>query len=152
MKLKIGDYLIETDERQFIVKTKKVVEESRLAKEENIGKEYWQPVAYCITLDSALKFIPQQVIRSNNDVSIIIGKLEQIEEIIKVIPQPIKIEIEKTVVKKEKVEEDSITISKEEYEQLLGKEKLLECLEAVGVDNWGGWDDAMEMIGGEDNE
>ncbi|WP_458773865.1 hypothetical protein [Clostridium neonatale] len=50
------------------------------------------------------------------------------------------------VVKKEKVEEDSITISKEEYEQLLGKEKLLDCLEAAGVDNWGGWDDAMEMM------
>ena len=32
MKIKLGDYFIETDERQFIVKRKKVVEESRLTK------------------------------------------------------------------------------------------------------------------------
>lgn len=83
MKLKIGDYLIETDERQFIVKSKKIVEDSKLTKEENIGKEYWQPVAYCITLDSALKFIPQQVIRSNHDMLVIIEKLEQIDKDIK---------------------------------------------------------------------
>ncbi|WP_410746733.1 hypothetical protein, partial [Clostridium neonatale] len=92
------------------------------------------------------KFIPQQVLRSNNKISIIMDKLKQIEVDIDSLPKPIKIEVEKIVVKKEKVEEDSITISKEEYEQLLGKEKLLDCLEAAGVDNWGGWDDAMEMM------
>jgi hypothetical protein len=41
---------------------------------------------------------------------------------------------------------ETVTISKEEYEQLLKKENLLECLEACGVDNWGGWDDAMEIF------
>lgn len=147
MEINIGDYQITTDSLQFVIKEKTIVKESRFTKAENVGKEFYKPVAYCTTFDSALKFIPQQVIRSNNDLSIIIGKLEQIEEIIKVIPQPIKIEVEKVVIKKEKANEDSITIPKEEYEQLLGKEKLLDCLKAAGVDNWGGWDDAMEMIG-----
>lgn len=32
MKIKLGDYLIESDERQYIVKVKKIVEESRLTK------------------------------------------------------------------------------------------------------------------------
>ncbi len=41
MKIKLGDYLIESDERQYIVKVKKIVEESRLTKKENIGNEYW---------------------------------------------------------------------------------------------------------------
>ncbi len=41
MKIKLGDYLIESDERQYIVKIKKIVEESRLTKKENIGNEYW---------------------------------------------------------------------------------------------------------------
>ena len=41
MKIKVGDYLIESDERQYIVKVKKIVEESRLTKKENIGNEYW---------------------------------------------------------------------------------------------------------------
>lgn len=85
MKINIGDYLIETDERQFIVKAKKIVEESRLTKEENIGKEYWQAIAYCTTLDSALKFIPQQVLRSNEDILVIKEKLKQIDEDIKAI-------------------------------------------------------------------
>lgn len=106
MKINIGDYLIETDERQFIVKAKKVVEESRLTKEENIGKEYYQPIAYCTTFNSALKFVPQQVLRSNDDITIIMDKLKQIEVDIKALPQPIKIEVEKIVYKDKKEDEN----------------------------------------------
>lgn len=101
MKINIGDYLIETDERQFIVKAKKVVEESRFTKEENIGKEYYQPIAYCTTFNSALKFVPQQALRSNNEISIIMDKLKKIEADIEALPKPIKIEVEKIVTKKE---------------------------------------------------
>lgn len=101
MKINIADYLIETDERQFIVKAKKVVEESRFTKEENIGKEYYQPIAYCTTFNSALKFVPQQALRSNNEISIIIDKLKKIEADIEALPKPIKIEVEKIVTKKE---------------------------------------------------
>lgn len=101
MKINIGDYLIETDERQFIVKAKKVVEESRFTKEENIGKEYYQPIAYCTTFNSALKFVSQQALRSNNEISIIMDKLKKIEADIEALPKPIKIEIEKIVTKKE---------------------------------------------------
>ena len=85
MKINIGDYLIETDERQFIVKAKKVVEESRFTKEENIGKEYYQPIAYCTSFNSALRFVPQQVLRSNDDITVIKEKLKQIDEDIKAI-------------------------------------------------------------------
>lgn len=80
MKIKLGDYLIESDERQYIVKVKKIVEESRLTKKENIGNEYWQPIAYCTTFDSALKFVPQQASRSNDDILVIKEKLTQIHE------------------------------------------------------------------------
>ncbi|GAA0107349.1 hypothetical protein [Clostridium tertium] len=90
MKINIGDYFIETDERQFIVKAKKIVEESRLAKKENIGKEYWQPIAYCTTFNSALKFVSQQALRSNDDISVVIDKLTQIERDIKAIDEYIK--------------------------------------------------------------
>ena len=85
MKVNIGNYLIETDERQFIVKAKKIVEGSKLTKKENVGKEYWKPIAYCTSFESALKFVPQQVLRSNNDINIIIDKLNDIEREIKVI-------------------------------------------------------------------
>lgn len=83
MKVIIGDYLIETDERQFIVKSKKVIEDGKLTKKENIGKERWQPIAYCTTIDSALKFVPQQVLKTSDDILVIIEKLEQIDRDIK---------------------------------------------------------------------
>ena len=44
-----------------------------------------------------------------------------------------------------KVKKEMMTIGKEEYNHLVDQYDLLECLRACGVDNWGGWDDAMEM-------
>lgn len=64
-------------------KSQKIVEDSKLTKKENLGKEYWQPIAYCTSFESALKFVPQQVLRSNHDILVIKDKLEQIENFIK---------------------------------------------------------------------
>lgn len=85
MKITIGEYLIETDERQYIVKVKGTVAEGNFTKEENIGKEYWKAIAYCTTFVDALKFIPQQVIRSNDDIELIKQKLDRIDRDIKLI-------------------------------------------------------------------
>jgi len=41
--------------------------------------------------------------------------------------------------------DETITINKDEYEALVEDSDILECLRAVGVDNRGGWDDAMEL-------
>lgn len=85
MKINIGDYQITTDERQFVVSKKSIVQESRLTKAENVGKEVWRDIAYCTNLNSALKFLPQQAIRDNDDILVIKEKLEQIESDIKTI-------------------------------------------------------------------
>jgi hypothetical protein len=42
--------------------------------------------------------------------------------------------------------EEMVTISKKEYEDLLEESSKLSCLEAAGVDNWSGYDFAMEMF------
>ena len=42
--------------------------------------------------------------------------------------------------------EDTVTISREEYEQLLADSDKLACLEGAGVDNQSGYGDAMEML------
>lgn len=42
--------------------------------------------------------------------------------------------------------EETITISKKEYESLLEDQKLLQCLQGAGVDNWSGYDYAIEMM------
>jgi hypothetical protein len=41
---------------------------------------------------------------------------------------------------------ETVTISKEEYESLLEDSNKLLALEGAGVDNWEGYDYAMEMM------
>lgn len=43
--------------------------------------------------------------------------------------------------------EDTITISKEEYADLLRDSKFLQCLEDAGVDNWNGYEHACQAMG-----
>ena len=50
------------------------------------------------------------------------------------------------------MDENTITISITEYEELSRDARKFECLEAMGVDNWCGWDDAMEMYNEENTE
>lgn len=42
--------------------------------------------------------------------------------------------------------EETVTISKKEYEELLEDQLLLQCLQGAGVDNWEGYDYALEMM------
>ena len=42
------------------------------------------------------------------------------------------------------MEENTVTISKKEYDQLIERSETLAALEAAGVDNWDGYDRAME--------
>lgn len=82
MKIKLGDYFIETDERQYKVKTKTGVDKD--------GNDIYKSIAYCTTLAGTLKFIPEQDIRGNDDISIVIEKLTQIEQDIKLIDEYVK--------------------------------------------------------------
>ena len=43
--------------------------------------------------------------------------------------------------------EETVTISKKEYEQLQKDQRFLECLRGAGVDNWEGYDYAIELMG-----
>lgn len=42
--------------------------------------------------------------------------------------------------------EETVTISKKEYQRLLRSDAKLEYLEAFGVDNWNGYSDAMQDL------
>ena len=42
-------------------------------------------------------------------------------------------------------DDKKISISKEEYEALLNDSILLNCLQMMGVDNWDGYDEAIEQ-------
>lgn len=82
MNLKIGDYLIETDERQYKVK--------KFLSKDKDGKDLYKTYAYCTELSTALNFIPEQAIRDNEDISIILSKLNEIERDIKATDKYIK--------------------------------------------------------------
>lgn len=79
MQIKIGEYLITSDSMQFIVKEIGIVQEGRFTKAENVGKEKETVKAYCTKFEEALRFIPQEVLRVNDDTNIIMDKLNQIK-------------------------------------------------------------------------
>lgn len=41
---------------------------------------------------------------------------------------------------------ETVTLSREQYDELLEDQALLRALEAAGVDNWSGWDVALETL------
>lgn len=50
----------------------------------------------------------------------------------------------------ELVTSDTVTISKELYEDLLEIKKMMYSLQSAGVDNWDGYDYALEIFHGEE--
>lgn len=42
--------------------------------------------------------------------------------------------------------EETVTISKKEYDELVKNSQFLECLRGAGVDNWDGYSCAWEMM------
>lgn len=84
MKLKLNDeYRIITSDSNFIPQQLKVIQASRLTKEENVGKEVWKDLGYFTNLQSALKSIPTNIMLENDDLGVIIDKLNKIENNIK---------------------------------------------------------------------
>lgn len=80
MKLDLGDYRIESDERQFIVQAKSIIKESKRTKEGNVGKEVFKTVAYLPTLLMCLKFIGNKIVLDNDDINTIANKLDALHK------------------------------------------------------------------------
>lgn len=47
-------------------------------------------------------------------------------------------------------QKEMVTITKSEYEELLDDSRKLSALECMGVDNWCGYDEAMQYYNEED--
>ena len=41
---------------------------------------------------------------------------------------------------------ETVTISKKEYDELVEDQKMLQALEGAGVDNWEGYNYAMQLL------
>ncbi|MEG1870972.1 MAG: hypothetical protein RR192_03120 [Peptostreptococcaceae bacterium] len=114
MKIDLGDYRIESDERQFVVQAKKVIEKGRLTKEENVGKEFYKPVGYYSNIKSALKYLSNKIVLDNVDINTVINKLKSLES---------KIESLNNILE---VKEDIETYSKEDRKIFLDKIEEIE--------------------------
>lgn len=110
MNIKIGDHEIKSDSLQFVVSRKTIVKEGAFTNIENIGKESWKPIAYCAKFEEALRYVPQDALRTNDDINIIMDKLNAIQGDIQALEQYPVIYI--------KEEPKVIIVSDEEMEEL----------------------------------
>ena len=83
MRATIGKFIIESDSRQYVVYERCIVNVETATKEENIGKEYNKPIGYFNHLEEAYKFIGERTVKTNDDVEIILNKLQEIINCIK---------------------------------------------------------------------
>lgn len=96
-----NDYYIVADDKQYILRVKKKKEAGARTKDENVGEEYYQNVAYFTSFKDLLKFIPEKIIRKNTNISNILDKLNEINESInKIAVEPIKIKVKVPVKEK----------------------------------------------------
>lgn len=79
MELLGGEYRVFTDERQFIVQRKKIVQATRMTKPENVGTEKWGDEKYFSTLKYALKYVGTDVVIQNDDLVNIKNKLDELQ-------------------------------------------------------------------------
>lgn len=77
MKLKIGEYLIESDSNQFKLLQVKTVQKSE--DESKIGEEYTTPIGYYSSIDSLLRAIPSQILLEHDDIKTIVKELKTIK-------------------------------------------------------------------------
>jgi len=73
-------YKVVTDSLQFIVQKRKVVQAGVKTKSENIGNVVFENIAYCSTLDFALKTIGQKLVLDIDglqDIKIALNSLER---------------------------------------------------------------------------
>lgn len=91
MKVNIGDYRLVTNDNNFIIQKKKIIQASKLAKPENVGKESWVDDGYFSNFDSALKYVSNRALLDNDDLSIIKNKLVEIHSSIKGIKESLGI-------------------------------------------------------------
>ena len=86
MELLLGNNMrITTDEFQFVVERMTIVQaakegfKGKKPKPENIGKPVWNNIAYCSSLNQALKYVGKKIVLDNSDLMVIKEKLIELE-------------------------------------------------------------------------
>jgi hypothetical protein len=95
MKIQLGNgnFQIETDDRQYILQKKKVIQEGRFTKPENVGKESFEDIGYYTKLKYVLSAIGEQIILDNDDLKDIVKKLNELSIEISKITNMLEVEV-----------------------------------------------------------
>jgi hypothetical protein len=89
MYMELGnDLRITTDEFQFMLQKKSIVQatpegsKKKKTLEKNIGNIVWITIAYCSSLDQALRHVGRNIVLKNDDLKVIKEKLTELENTI----------------------------------------------------------------------
>lgn len=78
-----GKYRIETDDNQFIVQERRIVQKAIEGKTDNIGKPYYKDIAYCGNFESSLNHITNRAFMNNDDIQDVIKEIKTLQKEIK---------------------------------------------------------------------
>lgn len=92
MRLDLGKYVIQTDEVQFVVKEKIVVQAGINTKEENVGKEREKDLAYCSSFENALKILSKRAFIDNEDIRDVVKETKALQSKIEGLTQLFELE------------------------------------------------------------
>jgi len=74
-----SEYKIITDDMQFVVQKMNIIQKGKTTKDENVGKENWTNIGYFPKLNQSIQFVSKHILLTNDDLSTIIDKLNNIE-------------------------------------------------------------------------
>ena len=96
MKIQLGNgnFQIETDEKQYILQKKKITQEGRFTKPENVGKESFEDIGYYTKLKYVLSAIGEHIILDNDDLKDIVKKLKELSVEISKMTSMLEIEVD----------------------------------------------------------
>lgn len=80
MEIKLSDDLqIITDDLQFILQERRVVQDSKFTKPENVGNEYWENIGYHPNVKYAMNQVVKNILLKNDDLKVIINLLNELD-------------------------------------------------------------------------
>ena len=89
MILEFDKYIVTTDERNFILNKKKVIQKSKYP--EKIGTIEPEPFQYFSTPEGVLRALGKQMVLDYNDLNVIVDKLNELEAFINKFADTLKV-------------------------------------------------------------
>jgi len=74
-----NEYKIVTNNMEFVVQKMNIIAKGENTKEENVGKENWISIGYFPKINQAIQCVSKHILLVNDDLNIIVNKLNIID-------------------------------------------------------------------------